>query len=278
MTTSNHKLFDVYGNTDKLEKPVLDVIVTRLEERGQHPRFTEMMHEYFDVMQLSEAQTVLDIGCGTGVATRALAQRSDFQGKITGIDLSDHLIDVAKQLAKDDNVGNKIDFQVGDTRGLNIPDNSFDVVIAHTLLSHVDDCHTAVDEMARVVKPQGYVAIFDGDYASLTFGHPDPEEGKRIDDLIISAVITQPRVMRQMPRILKNAGLDLSTSFAHVLSEMGEANFWASSVNSFRNLLPTVGVMTKEEATTWADERMKDSDEGVFFGSSNYLTYVARKP
>lgn len=273
----NYVPFDVYGKTDTLDESTIQVMATRLEARGSHPEFDRMMHEYFDAMEIDQAQTVLDLGCGTGVAARALAKRPHFNGKITGIDLSSHLIETATQLAAEENVADRINFQVGDTRSLNIPDDTFDAVIAHTLISHVDAYQQAVNEMARIVKPQGCVAIFDGDYASLTFGHPDPTEGTRIDDLIIKGIITQPYVMRQLPRVLKSAGLEIDSKFAYVVCEMGHANFWASGVQSFRNLLPIAGVMSKEEATQWADDRLKESEDGLFFGSSNYLTYIARK-
>jgi hypothetical protein len=66
--------------------------------------------------------------------------------------------------------------------------------------------------------------------------------------------------------------------FTNVICEVGTAEFWASAVESFRTLLPTAGVATRDEATAWADQQVSDSEEGVFFCSSNYLSYVARKP
>ena len=66
---------DVYRVTDKLDDLTLDVVVTRLEARGKHPRFIAMMNEYLDAMDIDSAKTVLDIGCGTGVAARAIARR-----------------------------------------------------------------------------------------------------------------------------------------------------------------------------------------------------------
>jgi hypothetical protein len=47
------------------------------------------------------------------------------------------------------------------------------------------------------------IGIFDGDYASMTFGHADAAKGKAYDEAIINGVVTSPRVMRQMPRLLQ---------------------------------------------------------------------------
>ena len=69
---------DPFGMTDKLDDTLLQVIITRLEARAKHPVFAKMLQEYLDVMHIDVAQTVVDMGCGTGVATRAIARRSRF--------------------------------------------------------------------------------------------------------------------------------------------------------------------------------------------------------
>jgi ubiquinone/menaquinone biosynthesis C-methylase UbiE len=63
---------------------------------------------------------------------------------------------------------------------LRLSGNAIDAVIAHTLISHLPDPYALIDEMMRLVRPGALVGIFDGDYASLTFSHPDPEAGKAI--------------------------------------------------------------------------------------------------
>jgi ubiquinone/menaquinone biosynthesis C-methylase UbiE len=61
---------------------------------------------------------------------------------------------------------------------LELPDASFDLAIAHTLVSHVREPSTVLAETARVVRPGGKVAIFDGDYAALTFDCSDEDLGR----------------------------------------------------------------------------------------------------
>ena len=107
--------FDVYGMTDKLDDTLLDVMATRLEARGQHPYFIKMMHDYLDAMHIDTAQNVLDLGCGTGVAARGIAGREAFSGKVLGIDLSPHLVEVARQLSEEEGKEEQLDFQAGDS-------------------------------------------------------------------------------------------------------------------------------------------------------------------
>lgn len=268
---------DPYGRTDKLDGGLLDVLVTRLEARGKHPHFARMLTDYLDAMQIDGARTVLDLGCGTGVASRSIARRPEFAGDVTGIDLSPYLVAAAARLGEEEGLGSRLTFRAGDTRSLDLAPAGFDAVVAHTLVSHVDDPLAVLKEAARVVKPGGLVGVFDGDYASITFGHADPSRAKANDEAIINAVITSPRVMREMPRLLPAAGLTLVRAFSYVLAEIGTADFWLSAIASFRRLIPAAGTMTEGEANALADELLKASDDGVFFGASNYYGYVARR-
>lgn len=141
----------------------------------------------------------------------------------------------------------------------------------------IQDALLVVKEAARIVRRGGTVGIFDGDYASITFDHPNPAKGKSYDEALISAIVSSPRVMRQMPRLLSEAGLELVASFQHVLAEIGSANFWLSALESFRKLIPKAGAMSEEEAAGWVDGLLEDSRNGVFFGACNYYSYVATR-
>jgi ubiquinone/menaquinone biosynthesis C-methylase UbiE len=261
---------DVYRITSKLDDATLDALVTRLEAHGKHPRFAEMLRKYLDAMIIDSAKSVLDLGCGTGVATRAIGRRPGFSGRVTGIDVSSHLIAAATRLANAEGLGNAVEFRVGDSHSLEIRDASFDAVVAHTLFSHLDDPRAVLKEIVRIVKPGGKVGIFDGDYASLTFGTDDPDKAKADDEAIINAVVTNPRVMRQMPQLLREAGLQLLSAFSYVVADVGRADFWDSAIKSFVKLLPKAGAMTEAEAVEWAAAMFRRSDQGTFFGASNY--------
>jgi ubiquinone/menaquinone biosynthesis C-methylase UbiE len=156
---------DVYRITDKLDDPTLDAVAARLEARGKHPRFIAMMQEYLGAMEIDSAATVLDLGCGTGVASRAIAQRKAFAGRVTGIDRSPYLTAAAKRFAAEEGIENVVEFRTGDSQSLSLPNAAFDAVIAHTLISHVEDTVAVMKEMARIVRPDGRIGIFDGDYA-----------------------------------------------------------------------------------------------------------------
>jgi len=269
---------DPYGATDQLDDDLLDVIVARLEARGKHPGFDRMLHDYATAMQIDGATTVLDLGCGTGVAARAIARRTNFSGRVTGIDLSSTLTAAATRLAMDEGLAAKVEFRVGDTSRLDIPDESFDAVIAHTLLSHVSDPLATIREATRVARRGGMLGFFDGDFASLTFGNTDAAAGKAYDDAVVGAMFTNPHVMRQMPRLLRAASLELTAFLPFVIAEAGKAEYWLPAIDSFRKLVPQAGGLSAAQVNTWVDGLIVDSANGDFFGASNYYAYVARRP
>ena len=268
---------DVYRVTAELDDPTLDVMIARLETRGRQPRFARMTHEYLDAMNITGASRVLDLGCGSGVVSRAIAQRLGFAGKVLGIDISPYLIAAAQRFSHAEGLSHAAEFRCGDSRGLGLADAAFDAAVAHTLVSHVDDPVAVLHEIARVLAPGGKVGIFDGDYASMTFGSDDPLQGRADDEAIIAAIVTQPRVMRQMPQLLREAGLRLERSFAWLIADIGTADYFAPTLQSFLKLLPKARAMSEPRAREFVDTMMRRSEQGVFFGACNFYAYLATR-
>ena len=269
---------DPWSRTDQLEEVSLKAIVQRLESRANHPQFARMLLEYLEAIEIDSRKTVLDLGCGTGMVSRKIAAREGFSGSVLGIDLSPYLVRAAETFAGEEGLSDALTFQSGDTGSLALEDNHFDAVIAHTLLSHVEDPLSIVLEAARVLKPGGVGVIFDGDFASRTFSQSDPLQSWRDDETLNLAMVASPFVMRQMPRLLREAGLRLTACFPNVLAEVGKADFWKGSIESNRRLIPQNGAMTRERTEAWATALLDASEEGVFFGAANYYSFVVVKP
>ena len=133
----------------------LERFIERLELRGKDPTFVAYREAYLKLLDLPRTAAVLEIGCGTGVVTRAIAARDGFAGTVTGIDQSPHFIAAGEALAIEAGVGDRVRFAVGDAHALDFDDASFDAAVAHTLVSHVRDPLAVLAEAARVVRPAG---------------------------------------------------------------------------------------------------------------------------
>jgi ubiquinone/menaquinone biosynthesis C-methylase UbiE len=175
---------DVFRIINDLDDAALDRVIARLEFRATDPTFTVYRDAYFAKLPLASAQSLLALGCGTGVEVRALKRRPEFRGAVTGVDHSPRLVAEARRRTEGEGLADRVEFRVGDAHALDLADAGFDIVIAHTLLSHVTDPPTVLREARRVVRPGGVIAIFDGDYAALTFAYPDPDLAKRIEEAL----------------------------------------------------------------------------------------------
>ena len=92
---------------------------------------------------------ILEVGCGTGWLS---AKLSEF-GKVTAIDIRQKIIEIAQANYP------HIDFRSGDVETLDLPVNSFDVIVTSEVLSHVADQPVFVRRLAQLLKPGGFLLI-----------------------------------------------------------------------------------------------------------------------
>jgi SAM-dependent methyltransferase len=249
--------------------------IERLEFRATDPTFVAYRDAYLDLIALPRTAAVLDLGCGTGVVARAIAARDGFAGSVTGIDQSPEFIAAAAPLAADDGVGDRVEFAVGDAHALDLPAASFDAVVAHTLVSHVRDPSAVLAEAGRVTRPGGTVVVFDGDYASLTFGSADPRLGLAVEAAVQSMIMSSPRVMRDLPRLLPKAGLRLIATQAHVYAEAGASSFLLNLAETYAPLAASSGLLPAADVEAWLADQRRAAEDGTFFAACNYYTYVS---
>ena len=98
----------------------------------------------------------VDLACGTGDVTAELASRFT-TGRITGIDLTPAMIEVARARCRHHNVG----FQVGDMCHTLLPDGAADLVTGSYALRNAPVLDDALREVRRILKPGGCAAFLD---------------------------------------------------------------------------------------------------------------------
>lgn len=100
---------------------------------------------------------VLDVGCGAGATPSYLAK--EVGCRVVAVDLREGMIARAEERARRDGVEEQIEFQVADARDLPFDDGLFDAVLCESVATFIEEKEQVVRELARVVKPGGYVGL-----------------------------------------------------------------------------------------------------------------------
>ncbi len=268
---------DIYQSIDAQAAETVKAVVDRLEARAGMDAFIAMRERYFDRIDWTGARRILDLGCGTGASTRAIAARAQPGAEVVGSDLSAELIAEAKALTPEAPAGAPIRYEVADSGATGDTAGQYDLVFAHTLVSHASDPAAVLSEAARVLRPGGVIAVFDGDYASITFGHGDADENAAMVKAMLKAVVANPHVLRQFPALVRAAGLAISDFIPDLLAEAGHNQFFAF-IDAY--IPAAIGQGHLDEATgqDWLARQHAASEDGAFFGACNYYTYLLRKP
>ena len=102
----------------------------------------------------------LDIGTGPGVIPIMLAARVP-RLRLTGVDLSEPMLQKARHSAEAAGVADRLDFRLGDAKSLPFSKQSFDLVLCNSLLHHLPAPLALLDEISRVSKPGGAILLRD---------------------------------------------------------------------------------------------------------------------
>ena len=158
-------------------------------------------------LRLAAGERLLDVGCGLGDASLALAGDLGAHGEIVGIDISTSMLDVAR--ARATAAACRVRFSVGDAVALDEPDRSFDATRSERTLQWLADPQAGVTELARVLRPGGRMGLIDTDWSTLRLDVGD----RTVTELVRAAMAAERRrpsnVGRRLGALARAAGLDV---------------------------------------------------------------------
>ena len=143
--------------TVTLSGPALGFLAM-LESRGHAAGYRGVVQRVMDAVHLRPGEIVLEVGCGSGVLDRWLAQYMSAANRIIGVDVNRYLLREAKALAMQEGLADVIAFQEGDAEALPFPDNHVDVALSFTVLEE-GNADRMLAELVRVAKPGGRVGV-----------------------------------------------------------------------------------------------------------------------
>ena len=123
-------------------------------EKGHRP----VGQQAIELMRVPADARVLDVGCGSGWATRLLAE-SAVNGRVTGIDISDEMIAMARETSRS---FGKVEFQVASAENLPFANGEFTHAFSMESLYYYANIPAALKEIHRVLQPGGlFVTVID---------------------------------------------------------------------------------------------------------------------
>jgi ubiquinone/menaquinone biosynthesis C-methylase UbiE len=265
---------DVFENIERAPLPMLEMIAHVLELRASMPQQQEMQRAYLRDIEFPEGAQVLEVGCGTGAVARLLA-RWPKVGDVLGVDPSPYLVDRARAL--NPGLPNLV-FEVGDGRALDVKDGSVDVVIMHTVLTHVQGPEVMLAEAHRVLRPGGWLGVCDGDFSTATLATGDLDPLEVCVHAFVDGFVQDRWMVRRMSFLAAAAGFDVSPLRSYGLLETTKPGLTLTWVDRGTDVLVGRGRISPELAAALKAEAKRRADVNAFFGYMAYASMVARKP
>jgi ubiquinone/menaquinone biosynthesis C-methylase UbiE len=265
---------DIYASITAADRATLERLVAALELRAADLLRRGMLNEFVSEITFPKEAKVLEIGCGTGAVTRFVADLPDVSQAV-GVDPSPVFIDKAKELA---GPVRNLTFQEADGRALPCEDRSFDVVLFHTTLCHIPKPEGALAEALRVLRPGGWLAIFDGDYAttSVASGNFDPLQC--CADAAIDGLVHDRWLMRRLPTMIRSAGFEAPRSRSYGYISLPDPSYMFTLVDRGADLLLNSGRIGPGMADALKAEARRRAEVDHFYGLIVFASAVARRP
>jgi len=225
-------------------------------------------------LELSRGTRVLEVGCGTGAIARLLSRDPKVR-EVVGVDPSPLLVSKARHLA---GTGGKLRFDVADGTALSFGASSFDTVILHRVLSHVPRPEQVLAEADRVLRRGGGLAIFDGNFATLTLGGPDDDPLETCVSAFVPAHVHDPWIVQRLSTLAATTGFVSGRlrSFGQV--QMDDTEYVVSIVERGAAALVASGRIGAYLGEALKAEARRRAQAGSLFGHIAYACLMVRKP
>jgi ubiquinone/menaquinone biosynthesis C-methylase UbiE len=242
--------------------------------RNSAEKMRDIKESSYEHLHLAKAKMVLDAGCGPGLDTVAIAACAPEGTEVIGVDIDPDMVSAANAFAKQRGLDATVKHVLADGYDLPFEDHYFGACRAERLFQNVPAAHDAsaiLNELLRVLKPDGRLVLVDTDFGSASVDYEDIALEREMMHYCATQLRPNGTVARQFYRYFKDTGVqDIRIDvYTRVLTKLSESPFGSFLTDA----AVKDGVINKKTAIRWLRTLEERDRNGTFFASLN--VYIA---
>lgn len=220
-------------------------------------------------------ERALDIGCGPGLTTEALAQAVGLHGSVIGVDIAPPMLSIAQQRCA---ALPQVAFERADVTQLPWESGRFDIVLASQVYEYVEQIDTALAELARVIRLGGRAVIVDTDWGSAVWASHDDARMRRVLESW-NEHIPHPQLPRTLVRRLRQAGFsDVRVEVVPLLNIGYDPETYSiGMMRLIGDFASGRNGLSADDIRAWRDDARAIGEEGGYFFSLNRYVFIAER-
>jgi SAM-dependent methyltransferase len=243
----------------------LEIRVKALDTQTRLPGIGRLRSWVRDALEPKPGERVVDVGSGTGSHVRELASVG---AQAVGVEPDAGMRSVA--------AGRGGTFVAGSVYALPFADASVDVVTCERVFQHLSSPPSAAEEIARVLRPGGRVAVTDTDWATAIVHPGDPDVVAAVGSAM-RAGITSPLAGRLLPGWLTSAGLVVDDIGSQALVQPDSAAA-GPLVTMLGRIARDRGAITEAQRAQFMADLAAGAQRGDFLMAVTMFAVVAHRP
>ncbi|MET8866113.1 methyltransferase domain-containing protein [Nonomuraea sp. NPDC004580] len=242
-------------------------LIKLLDRADAMPAAALLRARTYDLLRLKPGETVVDVGCGAGLAVAELTGRSV---TAVGVDVSEEMIDAARQRRPEG------DFRIGDACHLPLGDHEVAGYRADKVFHELADPARALAEALRVLAPGGRIVLIGQDWDTIVIDSDQPGLTRTIVHARAD-LTTNPRAARAYRTLLLDAGFRDVEVEAHVGVFTGETML--AMLTGLAQAAHAAGAITREECDTWTSAQARRAEKDrLFLALPLFVASATRQP